>query len=153
MYVLASGAALILAAACGGGGDKNPTGPGGDGGGNGGGNGGAGGLAGVYQLTEIGQVGVPTDVDLGACSTVTIVDGALRLDDDGTWQLSLHMTDENGQAQLDDEGDFETDGHKLTLHSDTYDDTFTGRVDAGIGTLHYDLCPDGNADVNFVFLK
>ena len=42
---------------------------------------------------------------------------------------------------------------RITLHSDTYGDTFSGRVDLDFGTLHYELCPDGNADINFVFLK
>ena len=71
MRMLATGSALLLLAACGGG-DKTPTGPAGrDGGGNdGGGNngGGANVLVGDYSLFSVGKIALPADLTFDQCS-------------------------------------------------------------------------------------
>ena len=65
----------LLVAACGGS-DHNPTGPGG------------GGLAGTWTLVGINEDGLPENEDYNF-GTATFQGGALRLSQDGEWEMTI----------------------------------------------------------------
>jgi len=140
--MLAVASAVLLATGCGGGGDKSPTGPGG------GGNG----VTGEYELVALGRAGLPTDVEVEDCIVTRFFEGGLKLNDDGTWKLGLHIYDDNyGDSGYLDEGEYEQDGSTLWLWSVYYEATFQGTVDGGEVSIMYDWCENGVPDVQFVF--
>jgi hypothetical protein len=146
LRMLAAGAALALAACGGGGGGSGPAGPGG-----GGNDGGDSGLEGDYQLARVGFVELPADLTFEAgCSPVRVTGGALRLNDDGTWEFALAVWYGTAADEFDDAGTFQLNGTTLSFESTAYGDSFTGKIDGGI-RLDYDYCPDGKSDIQLVF--
>ena len=172
LRILATVTAVLMATACGGG-DHNPTGPGGGfggdhggngGGGNGGGgngdggNGGGGndggqtGFAGDYRLFSVGFIALPADLTFDQCNPTRVLGGALRMNDDGTWEFAVQMIQFGADDELDDEGTWQWDGTLLHFQSDAYGDSFTAKIDDGI-RMDYDYCPDGQSDIQLVFGK
>lgn len=136
--LLAAASAVLLATACGG--DKN-TGPGG-------GNG----IEGEYDLVALGRAGLPTDVQIEDCIPTRFFEGGLKLNDDGTWKIRLHIYDDNyGDSGYEDEGGYEQEGSTVWLWSVYYEATFQGTVDGGEVSIMYDWCENGVPDLQFVF--
>ena len=148
--------AVLLATACGGGSTTGPNGGGGGGGGGGGngggGNGGGGdGIAGVYTMVALGFVSLPFDAVIEDCGTTRFNGGDLQLANDGTWKFAIDTEDENGPQEFDDAGEFELDGTTLRFNSETYGDSFTGKLEGTVARLDYDFCANGQSDIQFVF--
>ena len=146
--------AVLLASACGGGSTTGPNGGGGGGGGNGGGNGNGGdgdGIAGVYTMVGLGFVSLPFDVVIEDCGTTRFNGGDLQLENDGTWKFAIDTEGENGPEEFDDAGRFELDGTTLRFDSETYGDSFTGKLEGTVARLDYDFCANGQSDIQFVF--
>jgi hypothetical protein len=140
--ILTAASAGLLATACGGGDDKGPTGPGG------GGNG----ITGTYELTALGRDGLPTDVQIEDCIPTRFFEGGLKLNDDGTWKIRLHIYDDNyGDSGYEDEGEYEQNGSSVSLWSVYYEASFRGTVDGGEVSIMYDWCDNGVPDLQFVF--
>jgi hypothetical protein len=95
-------------------------------------------------------VSLPADLTFEGCDPVRITGGALRIDNDGTWQFALAVQDQSGNGEFDDEGTFELNGTALSFESAAYGDSFTGKIDGGL-KLDYDYCPDGQSDIQLVF--
>lgn len=137
--LLAAASAVLLATACGGG-DKN-TGPAG-------GNG----VEGEYDMVALGRAGLPTDAQVEDCIVTRFYEGGLKLNDDGTWKIRLHVYDDNyGDSGYEDEGEYERDGSTVWLSSVYYQTTLQGRVDGGEVSIMYDWCENGVPDLQFVF--
>ena len=137
--LLAAASAVLLATACGGG-DKN-TGPGG-------GNG----IEGEYDMVALGRAGLPTDAQVEDCIVTRFYEGGLKLNDNGTWKIRLHVYDDNyGDSGYEDEGEYEQDGSTVWLSSVYYQTTLQGRVDGGEVSIMYDWCENGEPDLQFVF--
>jgi hypothetical protein len=139
--------AVLLANACGGGSTTGPNGGGGGGGGAGDG------IAGVYIMVALGLASLPFDVMIEDCGTTRFNGGDLQLENDGTWKFAIDTEDENGPQEFDDAGEYELDGTTLRFTSETYGDSFTGKLDGTVARLDYDYCADGQSDIQFVFLR
>lgn len=138
LSILASGSAMLLAAACGG--DKGPTGPGG------------GGIAGTYDLVALGRAGLPADAQVEDCILTRFYGGELRLDGDGTWRMALEFHDDNyGDATAQDAGEFAQDGATVWLGSEYSGDSHQATIDGSEMRIMYDWCYNGVPDVQLVF--
>jgi hypothetical protein len=141
-FLLAAASAVLLATACGGGDNKGPTGPGG----------GDNGVTGEYELVTVGRSALPTDVQIEDCIPTRFFEGQLKLLDDGTWKLGLHLYDDNyGDSGYLDEGEWEQDGSTVQLYSVYYRATFEGRLTGNEVSIMYDWCENGVPDLQFVF--
>ena len=142
-WVATVSSALFLAA-CGGG--NGNTGPGGGGGGNG-----NEGLPGTHQLIGVNRQALPAVTEPEDCTQTRFSGGKLVLTADGSWDIFVDWSDENGNFQLQDGGDWEQedDGH-LLFHS-VGGDLYGGIVydDAIVVTL--DFCHNGQPETDFGF--
>jgi hypothetical protein len=133
---------VLLLAGCGG--DGN-TGPGGDGGGM------NGSLPGTHQLIGVNRQALPVVTEPEDCTQTRFSSGKLVLTGDGGWDIFVDWSDENGNFQLQDGGDWEQedDGH-LLFHS-VGGDLYGGIVydDAIVVTL--DFCHNGQPETEFGF--
>jgi len=128
---------LLLAAACGG--DKGPTGPGG------------GDMEQIsYDLVSLGRAGLPADAQLEDCLLTRFYSGALKVTDDGSWQVTLQIHDERGDWDAEDHGEVEQSGDAFWFVSDD-GSTYQGTLDGSEATIMYDWCWNGVPDVQLVF--
>jgi len=136
--VILAGSALLVAA-CGGGGGKTPTGPGG------------GGNTTTYQLVRLGLVGLPADLQIEDCKETRFYGGALKVSDDGSWQINLQVHDDTGDWGYLDKGQTEQDGNTIWFDSQISDVSYQGTVDGAVLEIMYDWCANGVPDVQLVF--
>jgi hypothetical protein len=126
---------------CGGGGDRNPTGPGA-----------GGGIAGAYDLVALGRAGLPVDIQPEDCTVTRFYSGGLRLNGDGTWEMALQFhKNEYGDAEYADSGQFEEDGTTVWLDSEASGSRYEATVDGKEMKIMYDWCYDGTPGVQLVF--
>jgi hypothetical protein len=141
--------ALLLAAACGGGDNKSPTGPGGEGGDAGHGS------AIEFRLFSLGPAGrIPADLEVEDCTMTRFKSGKIAIDPNtGEWQMDLQVHDNTGDWGFRDWGQSQGDGSNVLFQSDYSGVTYPGGVnDDGTGEIIlYDWCADGVPDVNLVF--
>jgi hypothetical protein len=84
-------------------------------------------------------------VQVEDCIVTRFFEGGLKLYDDGTWKIRLHIYDDNyGDSGYEDEGD-------VWPWSVYYEATFQGTVDDGVVSIMYDWCENGVPDVQLVF--
>jgi hypothetical protein len=127
---------LLLAAACGG--DKGPTGP-------------DGGMQQVtYDLVALGRAGLPADAQLEDCLLTRFYSGALKITDDGSWQVTLKIHDERGDWDAEDHGEVEENGEAFSFVSDD-GSIYQGTLASSEATIMYDWCWNGVPDVQLVF--
>jgi hypothetical protein len=134
----ALGFTLIVAGACGGGGD-NATGPGGS-------------TGGTYNLVRTNGDRVPAIEQVEDCSPSRFREGTLTLTADGDWHVSVKGDDERGPQVMSDQGKYERDGGDLSFESPEWGD-FDGEIDGNQVVLHYDFCENGVADIDFEFQR
>jgi hypothetical protein len=139
LVILGAGSVLLLAACGGGGGDKTPTGPGG------------GGNTATYDLVRLGLVGLPADTQLEDCTETRFYGGALKVGDDGSWQINLQVHDHTGDWGYLDKGQIEQDGNTLWFDSQVSDMSYQGTVEDNVLKIMYDWCANGVPDVQLVF--
>jgi hypothetical protein len=138
---LAPYAALLLAAACGGGGEKTPTDPT-EPAGNG--------LQ--YSLASLGRMGLPADAELENCKLTRFYSGKLTLDPDtGDWEFVLQVHDDDGDRGFYDHGTAESDGGDVWFESDMSGVSYRGTASTSDVTIMYDWCFNGEPDVQLVF--
>lgn len=129
---------LLLAAACGGGDDKGPAGPGGE-------------PTVSYELAALGQVGLPANVHIDGCTPTLFKSGYLLLTEDDGWFLRLEVSDEDGDWGYEDEGEVDEDGAGLWLVSELSGSAYQAAFNGGQASLLYDWCYDGAPDIQLVF--
>lgn len=137
--ISAAGPALLLAAGCGGGGDKSPTGPGG------------GGNVDNWELVSLGLAGLPADTQLEDCSATRFYSGGLQVTDNGAWQISLKVHDNTGDWGYKDEGQYGQDGDAIWFKSQISGSTYQATYDGTDLKIMYDWCYNGVPDVQLVF--
>jgi hypothetical protein len=139
LVTLAPWTALLLAIGCGGG-DKGPSGPGG----------GQGPVS--SELVSLGRMGLPADAQLEDCTLTRFYGGGLEVTDDGSWQITLQVHDNNyGDWGYADEGEIEEDGTTVWFVSDVSGSSYQGEVDGSEVRIMYDWCYNGVPDVQLVF--
>ena len=140
--------ALLLAAACGSGDNKSPTGPGEQGQGDNP-------NAIEFQLVALGRVGLPTDAQLEDCGVTRFYGGKINIDpNSGEWDIHLRVHDDNsGDWGYLDSGRSVGDDETVLFESDVSGVTYNGTVngDGTEVTIMYDWCFDGVPDVQLVF--
>lgn len=123
----------LAAAACGGGKDGGSTGPGG----------GVGDVAGDYLLAGANDEALPATVSTNECSPVQILNGGMRLSQDGTFEMQFNWTSTLGEAKFtSDHGHYRTDGDQFEFSSDAWGDKFEGEMDEGLLWIDYEFCTD-----------
>jgi hypothetical protein len=127
--------------ACGGGGDKSPTGPGNDGGQQ----------TINYQLASLGKVGLPADLQIEDCAITRFYSGRMQVTDDGSWEIVLQVHDFSGDWGYLDRGEVEQDGVALQFDSEVSGVSYQGQVDGSEIKIMYDWCANGVPDVQLVF--
>jgi len=140
---LLPGTALILATACGGGGDKSPTGPGGS----------TGGDTAELQLQSLGFAGLPADLQAEDCTLTRFYSGVLDVDRAGNWQITLQVHDDTGDWGYQDRGELEQDGNTVWFDSDISGQSYRGTPDGNEMKIMYDWCANGVPDVQLVFAQ
>jgi hypothetical protein len=136
---------MLFAAACGGGGDKSPTGPTDPGPGQQ--------DAVQFQLVSLGLAGLPADAQVEDCQLTRFYGGSIAINPKtGTWQIDLKVHDETGDWHARDKGSSEGNGTEVLFDSQsggTYEGTVNG--DATEIKIMYDWCENGVPDVQLVF--
>ena len=145
--VLAMSSVLLAPAACGGGGDKSPTGPG-----NGGNGDGDGGVS-QFALARIGLISLPANLNIEDCAPTRFTGGAMRFYDDGSWEFAIAIQDDLGNTRFDNAGWFEQEGGALWFEAED-GETFQGTIDQdGVIAIDYDYCQNGETDIQLVFAR
>ena len=137
----AIGSALLLAA-CGGDGNTAP----GDGG-----DGPDGSLAGIHELIGVNDQGLPVTTAPEDCTSTKFWGGKIRLTDDGSWDIVVDWSDETGNFQLRDGGDFEQEADTHLLLRSEEGDLYGGIVHDDAIVVTFDFCHDGQPGTDFVF--
>lgn len=139
LSTLAPWTALLMAIGCGGGGDKSPTAPGADG-------------VVQFELSSVGKIALPADVQAEDCTPTRIYGGQLQLTDDGSWQLRLQVHDGiDGDWLYGDDGEVEDDGPNLWFQSTYSGSTYPADADGSTIKIMYDWCYNGVPDMQLVF--
>jgi hypothetical protein len=139
LTTLAPWTALLLAIGCGGGGDKNPTGPGGG--------------SAELKLASIGRIMLPADAQLEDCALTRFYGGRIELDQQsGHWLIHLDVHDANyGDWGYGDEGQLEVDGTTTWFDSQISGVSYQGTMTGSQVTIMYDWCFNGVPDMQLVF--
>jgi hypothetical protein len=131
-------AALLLAAACGGGGDKTPTGPTDN--------------SIQFSLAALGRAGLPADAQVEDCKLTRFYSGQIKLDPNSdAWQIGLEVHDDTGDWGYVDRGTAHVDGTTVWFDSDISGVSYRGTVSNNEITIMYDWCANGVPDVQLVF--
>jgi hypothetical protein len=141
---LAPTTALLTAIACGGGGDKSPTGPGDPAADN----------TVQFQLVSLGLAGLPADAELEDCKLTRFYGGKIDINPTtGDWQIKLQVHDDSGDWGYLDKGGSEGNGTTVLFDSQVSGITYQGTVNANGTevTIMYDWCANGVPDVQLVF--
>ena len=139
---LLPGAALMLATACGGGGDESPTGTA---------NPGQGGNTAELQLLSLGFAGLPADAAVEDCKLTRFYSGVLDVDRAGNWEITLQVHDDTGDWGYQDRGSLEQDGNTVWCDSDIAYQSYRGTPDGTEMKIMYDWCANGVPDIQLVF--
>ncbi len=139
-WLVSIGSALLLAACGGGDGHTGPDGGGMDGS-----------LSGTHQLIGVNRQAVPVVIEPEDCTQTRFSGGKLVLTGDGSWDIFVDWSDENGNFQLQDGGDWEQedDGH-LLFHS-VGGDLYGGIVYDDAIVVTFDFCHNGQPETEFGF--
>ena len=144
LHLLATTAALALAAC--GGGDRSPTGPGpepepGDG------------VVAEFALARIGFVGLPAYLNIEDCAPTRFTGGGMWFYDDGSWEFAIAIQNDLGDTRFDNAGWYEQAGGALWFEADD-GETFQGTIDQdGVIAIDYDYCQNGQTDIQLVFAR
>jgi hypothetical protein len=137
LLVGALAASVLGAAACGG----DSTGPNGDR---------DHGVAGTYGLQQWNGERIPVLWN----GREVLTDGSLTLRDDGTWTMTINSTKAGDPAEpLLDNGAYQRESEHLTLHSESFGDSFYGEAGDGEVVLSYDLDGSGDYESELTFTK
>jgi hypothetical protein len=136
------GSVLLLAAACGGG-NTQP----------GGGGGMEGSLPGTHQLIGVNDEALPVLTEPEDCTQTRFSSGKIKLTADGSWDIAVNWSDENGSFQLQDGGDFEQDADTHLLFHSVGGDVYGGIVYDDAIVLTFDFCHNGQPETDFVFAR
>ena len=132
--VAAALSVLCLVAACGGG--SGGTGP------NGGG-GGGGEVAGDFQLIGANNQSLPTTVTSNICAPALFTNGSLTLYADGTFELDVSYTNDQGAADgFQDHGRDQQNGAQFLFTSEAWGDQFQADFNGEVMITHSDFCSD-----------
>jgi hypothetical protein len=129
---IAAASVLCLVAACGG-----------DGGHGRGGGGGGGGLDGDYQLIGANNQTLPTTVNSNVCGPALFTNGSLTLYPDGTFEMDVSYTNDNGAADsFQDYGRYQRNGAQVRFSSEAWGDEFQAQFNGAVMITQYDFCSD-----------
>jgi hypothetical protein len=78
---------------------------------------------------------------------------SLVLTADGSWDIAVNWSDENGSFQLQDGGDFEQDADTHLLFHSVGGDVYGGIVYDDAIVLTFDFCHNGQPETDFVFAR